>query len=131
MCCSDAGYSMDHQKESPSASLDTGKGEECAPCRALSDILHGMPGMRDHTSRNQHSTGTTSGQSEASAEVYQDCMTCRVVGTTVCGACSAYLAGHLYLVQPASRSHRIGLIAGSALFAGLGVLRAVNWHAQR
>ena len=102
------------------------------PCRALSDLLRGLPGMRDHTARNQQvSRGTVAGQEGASAEhsaegASRDCMTCRVLGTTVCGACSAYLAGHLYLVRPASRSHRLSLVAGSALFAGLGVLRAVN-----
>ena len=124
---------MAHQKDAAqSAPPDAGKEEECIPCRALSDLLRGMPGMRDHSARKQQgSAGTAAGQQGASAEdladgASRDCMTCRVLGTTVCGACSAYLAGHLYLVRPASRGHRIGLAAGSALFAGLGVLRAVK-----
>ena len=124
---------MAHQKdEVHSASGASKEDEECVPCRALSDLLRGFPGMREHTARNQQGTrGTAADQEGVSAEhsagsAPQDCMTCRVLGTTVCGACSAYLAGHLYLVRPASRSHRLSLVAGSALFAGLGVLRAVN-----
>ena len=119
--------------EAQRASPEPGKEEEeCIPCRALSDLLRGLPGMRDHAARTQQgSGGTVAGQQGAPTEdiadgAPHDCMTCRVLGTTVCGACSAYLAGHLYLVRPASRGHRVGLAAGSALFAGLGVLRAVN-----
>ena len=131
-----AGCAMEHQKGEAqsvrSAPSNAGAEEDCAPCRALSDLLRGMPGMRDHTARAQPgSLGAAAGQQEAPAGhspagATRDCMTCRVLGTTVCGACSAYLAGHLYLVRPAARSHRVGLAAGSALFAGLGVLRAVN-----
>lgn len=103
----------------------------CAPCEALSDLLKSLPGMRGRSMSQQPSAGATDALSGASAEEesvmpQQDCTTCRVLGTTVCAACSAYLAGHLYLVQPASRSHRVGLIAGAALFAGLGVLRATT-----
>ncbi len=122
----------DQKDVAQNASPDAGKEEECIPCRALSDLLRGMPGMRDHSARKlQGSSGTAPGQHGGSTEdiadgASRDCMTCRVLGTTVCGACSAYLAGHLYLMRPASRGHRIGLAAGSALFAGLGWLRAVN-----
>lgn len=124
---------MEPQKgDAQSASPEPGKEEECIPCRALSDLLRGLPGMRDHAARKQQgSMGTVYGQQGPLAEDIadgdpHDCMTCRVLGTTICGACSACLAGHLYLVRPASRSHRVGLALGSALFAGLGVLRAVN-----
>ena len=105
----------------------TDKEPECAPCKALSDLLKGMPGMRDHTARNQHSAGAAEASAvQAADSSHQDCMTCRVTGTLVSGACSAYLAGHLYLVRPVSRGHRVSLAAGSALFAGLAVLRAIN-----
>ena len=101
--------------------------KECAPCKALSDLLKGMPGMRDHTARKQHSAGAAEASAgQAADSSHQDCMTCRVTGTLVSSACSAYLAGHLYLVRPVSRGHRISLAAGSALFAGLAVLRAIN-----
>ena len=89
--------------------------------------------MRDHSARRQPTSrvaddASSGAKSEHAAEAgeHQDCMTCRVLGTTVCGACSAYLAGHLYMVQPSSRSHRIGLAAGATLFAGLAVLRATT-----
>lgn len=109
------------------AALSTDKESECAPCKALSDLLKGMPGMRDHTARKQDSAGAAEASAgQAADSFHQDCMTCRVTGTLVSGACSAYLAGHLYLVRPVSRGHRISLAAGSALFAGLALLRAVN-----
>ena len=90
--------------------------------------------MRDHSARRQPSNraakeDTSPGapsEHDADAGGHQDCMTCRVLGTTVCGACSAYLAGHLYMVQPSSRSHRIALAAGATAFAGLAVLRAAT-----
>lgn len=53
-----------------------------------------------------------------------DCLTCRVVGVTVCGACAAYLAGSLHSAPPANRAHRIGLAAGTLLFSGLALARA-------
>ena len=116
-----------------SAPPNADKESDCAPCRALSDLLRGMPGMRDHSARRQPNNraaadarpgGTLEHAAEASG--HQDCTTCRVLGTNVCGACSAYLAGHLYMVQPSSRSHRIGLAAGATAFAGLAVLRATT-----
>lgn len=114
---------MGVREETDSTSPGLEKEANCAPCRALSDLLRGMPGMRDHSARQQPSTGTAE---QGTERPQHDCMTCRVLGTTVCGACSAYLAGHLYMVRPASRGHRVGLAAGAALFAGLGVLRAIN-----
>ncbi len=109
----------------------TSKDTHCAPCEALSDILRNFPGVRGRSSAEQPSTGTASAHvvdlaEEKGITPQQDCTTCRVLGTSVCAACSAYLAGHMYLAQPASRSHRLGLIAGAALFAGLGVLRATT-----
>lgn len=120
--------------EGASAPPSADKEPDCAPCRALSDLLRGMPGMRDHSARRQPSSRagddnvSPGAPSEHAAEAggHQDCMTCRVLGTTVCGACSAYLAGHLYMVQPSSRSHRMALAAGATAFAGLAVLRATT-----
>lgn len=53
------------------------------------------------------------------------CLTCRVVGSSVCAACSAYLTSLIYIGQPKTRGHMYGLAAGAVLFGALGIARAV------
>lgn len=56
----------------------------------------------------------------------QSCLSCRVVGASVCTACSAYLAGTMYLGHAKSKGHKYGLAAGAVLFGALAVARAVS-----
>ena len=56
----------------------------------------------------------------------QPCLSCRVVGASVCTACSAYLAGTVYLGHAKSKGHKYGLAAGAVLFGALAVARAVS-----
>ena len=55
------------------------------------------------------------------------CITCKVVGVTVCTACAAYLAVlSTTATPPASRVHCISLAAGALLFGGMGLARAIG-----
>lgn len=56
-----------------------------------------------------------------------DCVSCRVIGTGVCFGTSGTLAAQLYRGTPAVHgpAHRVVLLAFTAGFAALGVVRAV------
>ena len=56
-----------------------------------------------------------------------DCTSCRVIGTGVCFGTSGTLAAQLYRGTPAVHgpAHRVVLLAFTAGFAVLGVVRAV------
>jgi hypothetical protein len=55
-----------------------------------------------------------------------DCMQCRVVGSGVCLAASAYLVMHNFAQQPASRVHRAVMLAAAGGFLALGIARALT-----
>ena len=56
-----------------------------------------------------------------------DCLSCRVTGTLVCGACSAYLLAVNYTrLSPPAGAHRLALLALSGGFASMAVVRALT-----
>lgn len=55
----------------------------------------------------------------------QDCMQCRVIGSGVCLAASAYLAMNNYAQQPAGQVHRAVMLAAAGGFLALGIARAL------
>jgi hypothetical protein len=63
----------------------------------------------------------------AAASEDGDCISCRVIGTGVCFGTSGTLAAQLYRGAPAvhSPAHRAVLLAFTAGFAVLGVVRAI------
>jgi hypothetical protein len=63
----------------------------------------------------------------AGGEEEGDCVSCRMIGTGVCFGTSGTLAAQLYRGTPAVHgpAHRVVLLAFTAGFAALGVVRAV------
>ncbi len=61
----------------------------------------------------------------AEAAAPQDCMQCRVIGTGVCTAASAYLALQLARVPAPVGVHRAALVTFAVGFAALGATRAL------
>ncbi|KAL4859011.1 hypothetical protein ACK3TF_000802 [Chlorella vulgaris] len=55
----------------------------------------------------------------------KDCLQCRVIGTGVCVAASAYLAVHNYGQPPAGPVHRAVMLAAAGGFLALGIARAI------
>lgn len=56
-----------------------------------------------------------------------DCLSCRVTGTLVCTACSAYLlAINCTRMPPPSGTHRFALLALSGGFASMALVRALT-----
>ena len=55
----------------------------------------------------------------------KDCLSCRVTGTVVFLAASAYLTAHTYASPPASPIQRSLTLAIAGAFAALGVARAL------
>lgn len=53
-----------------------------------------------------------------------DCMACRVSGTVVSLACSAFLTRQLYKSPPPVGAHRVAIMAFAGGFAVMGALRA-------
>ena len=53
-----------------------------------------------------------------------DCMACRVSGTVVSLACSAFLTRQLYKTPPPVGAHRVAIMAFAGGFAVMGALRA-------
>jgi hypothetical protein len=54
-----------------------------------------------------------------------DCTSCRVIGTVVPLAASAYLTATLYTIKPPQGMHKAFTLAFAGAFAVLGVFRAV------
>jgi hypothetical protein len=55
----------------------------------------------------------------------KDCLQCRVVGSGVCLAASAFLVAHNYAAQPAGPVHRAVMLAAAGGLLALGVARAL------
>ena len=54
----------------------------------------------------------------------KDCLSCKVVGTTVCLGLSGYLTLSTYARPPSSPTQRILTLAVAGGFAALGIARA-------
>ncbi|KAL4424354.1 hypothetical protein ABPG75_001655 [Micractinium tetrahymenae] len=80
-------------------------------------------GQREEQLRQQEQPQQQAGEQQQPV----DCLRCRVVGTGVCLAASAYLAASNWAALPGStgKAHRVVMLGAAAGFLALGIARAV------
>ena len=76
--------------------------------------------------REESSSGVLQQPAASLADGQSGCLSCRVVGTTVCSGCAAFLAAQLYRIPAPQGLNRYGTMAFAVGFAGLAVARAMT-----
>lgn len=69
--------------------------------------------------------GSSAQRSQQAQQQPKDCLQCRVVGTGVCLAASAYLAVSNWAQPPTGRAHRAVMLGAAGAFLAVGIARAL------